>query len=65
LSPDQNHGTVFGRLVWRGKAKAEDTKIPSTLKKEWSIVSLPDYKTFKATSDEINSLIPTNEERVV
>lgn len=43
LSKDQNHGKVFGKMVWRGRQKELEERIGSTLKKEWQIVSLPDY----------------------
>ena len=43
LSKDQNHGKVFGRMVWRGRPKEIEERLGSTLKKEWRLVSLPDY----------------------
>lgn len=63
LTPDQKHGTVYGRMVWRGRPKPVEEKITSSLKKEWKLLALPDYSTFKATPEELNSMIPTNTER--
>ena len=57
LSKDQLHGKVWGRLVWRGNAKDKTERLGSPLKKEWSVVQLPDYKTFTGQEKEINDLI--------
>ena len=57
LSPDQKHGKVWGRLVWRGKA-GEEELIRSPLKKQWSLLNLPDYSTFNGTVDEVNNMLP-------
>ena len=43
LSKDQNHGTIFGRLVWNGREKPRDQRINTAMKKQWSLVGLPDY----------------------
>lgn len=59
LSPDQNHGKVFGRLVIKGRASGAEEAIRSPLKKEWRLVGLPDYKTF--TADNVDSLFPKQE----
>jgi len=48
LSKDQSHGKVYGKMVWRGRPKEAEERIGSPLKKEWSLVSLPDYKVFVA-----------------
>ena len=59
LSKDQNHGKIFGRLVWRGKAKEVDQRINTALKKQWSLLELPNYQSgFKGKPDEIKSRIP-------
>ena len=58
LSKDQNHGTIHGRLVWRGKSKPEDRRINSALKKQWSILELPNYRNFKGKPDEVAKLFP-------
>ena len=47
LSKDQNHGTIFGRLVWNGREKPRDQRINTALKKQWSLVGLPDYAGLK------------------
>jgi hypothetical protein len=47
LSKDQRHGSVWGTMVWRGRPKAVSEKIGAPLKKEWSVVSVPEYSTFK------------------
>mmetsp|Transcript_49954 Transcript_49954/g.139949 ORF Transcript_49954/g.139949 Transcript_49954/m.139949 type:complete len:110 (+) Transcript_49954:32-361(+) len=61
---NQDHGKVFGRLVWRGRPKDRDMQITSALKKQWSIVDLPDYTgSFRARDEEIDKLIPKTTER--
>lgn len=62
LSPDQNHGKAYGKLVWRGKARAEEEEIRSPLKKQWSIVGMPDYKTFNATAEDLEKIVSQSEE---
>jgi hypothetical protein len=59
LSTDQSHGVVYGRKVWRGRAMEKDERIHTALKKQWSIVSLPDYNTFKAKPEHVAALYPT------
>lgn len=46
LSKDQEHGKAWGRLVWRGRVKPEDQKLPSNLKPEWSLISVPEYNVY-------------------
>ena len=58
LSKDQNHGKVYGRLVWRGRPKETDDKIGSPLKKEWALLSTPDYGRFDAKPEAIAASIP-------
>lgn len=58
LSKDQNHGKVYGRLVWRGRSKDKDERITSALKKEWEMLSMPDYSKYEAKPDQVESLIP-------
>lgn len=65
LTPDQKHGTVYGRMVWRGRPKDVDEKISSALKKEWKLLALPDYSAFNASPEDLSKLIPTNTERTV
>lgn len=60
LSTDQNHGKVYGRLVWRGKAKETEEKITSALKREWQVISTPDYSNFTGTEQSVQQLIPKN-----
>jgi hypothetical protein len=43
LSKDQNHGTIFGRLVWNGRMKGKDQRINTALKKQWSLIETPKY----------------------
>ncbi len=54
---DQTHGKAWGRLVWRGRPKAQDEKIGGVLKKQWRMVQKPNYKTFSATPEDLNALI--------
>ena len=65
LSKDQNHGKVYGRMVWRGRPKPKDEKIGATLKDNWELVSLPNYKEFAAKPEDIDAIIPTNTERTI
>ena len=58
LSKDQEHGKIYGRLVWRGRAKETDEKISTALKKEWQMLSTPDYGKFTATETQLVSLVP-------
>lgn len=53
---DQTHGKAWGRLVWRGRPKLKDERIGAPLKKQWSLVSLPDHK-FKGTPEELLQII--------
>lgn len=66
LSKDQGHGDVWGKLVWRGIRKNyHPRKLASTLKKEWKILDLPDYNTFKGSEEEMEDFLKTHgEERV-
>ena len=43
LSKDQDHGKVYGKMVWRGREKAAEERIAGVLKKQWALVALPDY----------------------
>ena len=46
LSKDQDHGAAWGRLVWNGRPQPKIEKIGSTLKKQWRLVSTPNYLLF-------------------
>ena len=58
LSTDQKHGAIYGRKVWRGRATDKDERIHTALKKQWSIVSLPDYTVFKGKIKDVQALYP-------
>lgn len=58
MSPDQRHGKVHGRLVWRGKVTEKDEEIRSPLKKQWQLLALPDYAKFTGVADDIIKAIP-------
>lgn len=58
MTKDQEHGRAYGRLVWRGNSKPKDRQIGAALKKEWSLLELPNYKLFKGTENDIAKLIP-------
>lgn len=36
--------------MWRGRVKPEDQKLPSNLKSEWSLISLPEYNVYPSGS---------------
>ena len=55
LSKDQNHGKIYGQLVWRGKTIEKVTKVCCPLKKEWKLVSTPDYDNFKILDNKKNT----------
>ena len=48
---------AWGRLVWRGVVKPHDERIPSPLKKQWSLVEVPEYKKFKGTEQCLQTII--------
>jgi hypothetical protein len=57
-------GKVYGRLVWRGRPKDTDKQITSALKKQWSLLDLPDYTKFGAKEEELKNLIPTKKDEI-
>ena len=61
LSPkSQVHGKVWGRLIWRGKAKEKNELMGSPLKKEWQLISLPDYSKFAGGDDDVDAIVAEN-----
>ena len=67
LSKDQKHGVAWGTMVWRGRVKERIERIPAPLKKEWSLVAVPDYTSFRYQKDwsAKRELQPQQRERVV
>jgi hypothetical protein len=61
LSKDQDHGKVYGRLVWRGKPRDKDERIGPVRKPDWKIVEIPNYHTFKGTPEDVQGLIAASE----
>ena len=59
-SKSQEHGKVWGRLIWRGKAKDKNEMMGSPLKKEWNLVSLPDYGKFTGDDKDVEAIIAAN-----
>lgn len=58
LSPkSQEHGKVWGRLIWRGKAKDKNEMMGSPLKKEWQLIALPDYHKFAGDDKDVDTII--------
>ena len=55
LSKDQNHGKIYGQLVWRGKTIEKVSKVCCPLKKEWRLVSTPEYDNFKILDTKKNT----------
>ena len=53
LSKDQDHGKVWGVLVWRGIRHNKVERIGAPLKKEWSLVGVPDYSKLYGNNDEM------------
>lgn len=58
LCPDQKHGVVHGRLVWRGVPREKDEPIPSALKREWKVVEFPNYSMAKNKNVNVAEVIP-------
>jgi small subunit ribosomal protein S34 len=56
LSKDQMHGKAWGRMVWRGRLKGDEERIGSPLKKEWALINIPDYSSFKGNLKDLDSL---------
>lgn len=54
---DQTHGKAWGRLVWKGRPKEKDERIGAPLKRQWSLVKLPDYSKFKGTPEDLQKII--------
>lgn len=57
LSKDQDHGSAYGRLVWRGKPQAHDRRIHSARKGQWSLVDAPDYTKYKGSEANHDELV--------
>ena len=61
LSKDQNHGKIWGRYVYRGKQQStKNERIGSALKKEWLLVDLPNYSTFKGRDSDIVEILSSS-----
>jgi hypothetical protein len=61
LSKDQDHGDIWGKMVWRGIRKTEQPKkLASVFKKQWTLLDLPDYSKFHGTTDEMDALLLTH-----
>jgi hypothetical protein len=57
LSKDQDHGKVYGRLIWRGRPQPFDREIHSARKKQWKMISVPNYATFKGKPENYENLV--------
>mmetsp|Transcript_10003 Transcript_10003/g.15109 ORF Transcript_10003/g.15109 Transcript_10003/m.15109 type:complete len:127 (-) Transcript_10003:41-421(-) len=57
LSKDQDHGKVWGRLVWRGRPQPRDRRIHSARKHEWKLVDVPNYSKFKGKPTDVDDII--------
>lgn len=64
LSKDQNHGKAWGRLVWNGRAKPRVQKIGPANKKQWTMVSFPDYHSFKGVVDDFPDSLKNKDESI-
>lgn len=62
LSKDQDHGKVWGRLVWRGRPQPFDREIHSSRKHQWEMLSVPNYATFKGKSEHYDKLVADAQE---
>ncbi len=63
IGKNQALNSIRGRLVWRGIAKNNDEKITCCAKRQWDILSLPDYSRFTGETSHVQEIIPTNKER--
>jgi hypothetical protein len=57
LGPDQLHGKVWGRFIWRGRPRETTELIGSPLKREWTVVQLPHYGHFSGRPEEVAKII--------
>jgi len=62
LSKDQMHGSIWGRMVWKGRSKPGNERIGRALKPDWKLIGLPNYKHFKGSPTEIEEIIKTSAE---
>jgi hypothetical protein len=56
------HGSIWGRMVWKGKSKPGNERIGRALKPDWKLIGLPNYKHFKGSPTEIEEIIKTSAE---
>lgn len=59
--PFQAHGTVYGQLVWNGRARKAEEEVRCPLKKQWLMVAFPDYKAFTGDRASLDKLLPLNQ----
>lgn len=62
LSRDQDHGKVWGRLVWRGRPQPYDREIHSARKHQWEMVCVPNYASFKGKPENYDNLVSEAQE---
>jgi hypothetical protein len=51
------HGSIWGRMVWKGRAKPVNERIGRAMKPDWKLLELPNYKHFKGSQTEIDEII--------
>lgn len=69
MTTDQKHGKVWGVMVWRGIRKNVEERLPAPLKKEWTLVGVPDYRKLGGNAEDfqirLDELVKTyGQERV-
>lgn len=54
------HGSIWGRMIWKGRAKPLNERIGRAIKPDWKLLELPNYKHFKGSQNEIEEIIKTS-----
>ena len=54
------HGSIWGRMIWKGRAKPINERIGRAIKPDWKLLELPNYKHFKGSQNEIEEIIKTS-----
>lgn len=56
------HGSIWGRMIWKGRAKPINERIGRAIKPDWKLLELPNYKHFKGSQNEVEEMIKKSAE---
>ena len=56
------HGSIWGRMIWKGRAKPINERIGRAIKPDWKLLELPNYKHFKGSENEVEEMIKKSAE---